>query len=336
MQRPTTRPLRSTTARAVAGATAFVVLLVAVVGLTVWRDSTVTAAAQNSPPSPPVTNPDADRFDNSPRVDARVPGAADLQVLPPGTTEVATVRPTVPEVLVRSVAPPGWDRSLAPVVRPSTPVPPRSAQDLERVRLPSAELPIVGRRVTDSGWSFSNPTRYVPAQPLRFGVVERQGGWVEIQLPVRPNGTTGWVRAAQLEVTTTTLGIEVSLDDRRLRVLDGDQVVMDVPVAIGQPSRPTPTGSFTVTDIVPSTDPAGSYGPVALALDGYSEALDDFPGENAMDSPNARAPVLALHGTNRPVSVGSATSNGCPRLFNDDVVRLAQLVPAGTPVRIWP
>ena len=143
-------------------------------------------------------------------------------------------------------------------------------------------------------------------------------------------------RRCSSEVTTTTLGIEVSLDARRLRVLDDGEVLMDVPVAVGQPSRPTPTGSFTVTDIVPSTDPAGSYGPIALALDGYSEALDDFPGENDMDSPDARAPVLALHGTNRPASVGAAASNGCPRLHNDDVVRLAQLAPAGTPVRIWP
>ena len=47
-------------------------------------------------------------------------------------------------------------------------------------------------------------------------------------------------------------------------------------------------------------------------------------------------PVLALHGTNRPASVGRAMSNGCPRLYNEDMLRLAELVPAGTPVRIWP
>ena len=45
---------------------------------------------------------------------------------------------------------------------------------------------------------------------------------------------------------------------------------------------------------------------------------------------------LALHGTNRPASVGRAQSNGCPRLFDEDVLRLAELVPAGTPVLIWP
>jgi len=277
------------------------------------------------------------RIANSPRDDAagsRV--RVDQQVLPAGISQIATVPDSVAELAVRATPPPGWDRSLSPVVRRSTPLPPRSALDLDRVTLPSAQEPIVGRAVTDDGWAFANPTGYTPPQPLRFGIVEQQGGWLEIQLPVRPNATTGWVRAARVEVTSTSLVVEVSLGERRLRVVDSGTVLMDVPIAIGRPSRPTPTGSFTVTDIVPSTDPAGSYGPVALALDGYSEVLDAFPGENATDSPDARAPVLALHGTNQPRSVGTAGSNGCPRLFNNDVVALARLVPAGTPVLIWP
>jgi len=330
-------------------------------GITVWSGGPGTAAAQEaelgvtaeqrsaSRPAPTAstdTNDAAEsagaveagtRTGNAPRDDAagsRVP--VDQRVLPVGTTQVATVPDVVAQLSVRSTPPPGWDRSLSPVVLRSTPLPPRSALDVERVTLPSEQEPIVGRAVTDAGWVFANPTGYSPPQPLRFGVVEQQGGWLEIQLPVRPNGTTGWVRAARVEVTSTSLGVEVSLSELRLRVVDSGTVLMDVPIAIGRPSRPTPTGSFTVTDIVPSTDPAGSYGPVALALDGYSEVLDTFPGENATESPDARAPVLALHGTNQPRSVGTAGSNGCPRLFNDDVVALARLVPAGTPVLIWP
>ena len=64
--------------------------------------------------------------------------------------------------------------------------------------------------------------------------------------------------------------------------------------------------------------------------------MDAFPSENAAGAPDETAPVLAIHGTNRPASVGQAASNGCPRLANADVLRLAQLAPAGTPVFIWP
>ena len=190
--------------------------------------------------------------------------------------------------------------------------------------------------VTADGWLFANPTAYRPPQPLVFGVVQRQGDWLEVQLPVRPNGTSGWLRAADVQVTSTTRSVQVSLSARRLRVVDSGAELMDVPAGVGRSATPTPTGTFTVTDLVPSTDPAGGYGPIALALDGYSEVMDTFASENAGDAPDADAPVLAIHGTNRPSSVGAAQSNGCPRLSNADVLRLAQLVPAGTPVQIWP
>ncbi len=259
-------------------------------------------------------------------------------VLAAGIRETATVRPSVRSVQVRTTPPPGWDEVLTPVVRAADldGDPGRSALDIDRVPLPGAGQPIAGRAVTPTGWSFTNPTAYQPPQPLVFGVVERQGDWVRVQLPVRPNGTTGWVRAADVVIATSTRSVEVSLAQRRLRVTDGARVLMDVPVAIGRADRPTPTGWFTVTDIVPSTDPTGSYGPVALALDGYSEVLDSFPSENGTTAPDADAPVLALHGTDDPASVGRAASNGCPRLYNTDVVELARLAPAGTPVRIWP
>jgi lipoprotein-anchoring transpeptidase ErfK/SrfK len=257
-------------------------------------------------------------------------------VLPAGTREVATVLPELGEVVVRRTPPVGWDRRLTPVVTPSGPEPPRSALDRERVALPNEQQAIVGRAVTPKGWVFTNPTSYTPPQPLVFGVVQRQGDWLEVQLPVRPNGTTGWIRSSRVTLSSTTMSVQVSLSERRLRVVDTGAVLLDVPAGIGRPATPTPTGTFTVTDVVPSANPAGGYGPVALALDGYSEVMDSFAGESGEDAPDATVPVLAVHGTNRPESVGQAQSNGCPRLYNDDMLRLAAMVPAGTPVQIWP
>lgn len=257
-------------------------------------------------------------------------------VLPAGTREVATVLPELGEVVVRRTPPVGWDRRLTPVVTPSGAEPPRSALDRDRVALPNEQQAIVGRAVTPKGWVFENPTSYRPPQPLVFGVVQRQGDWLEVQLPVRPNGTTGWIRSSRVTLSSTTMSVQVSLSERRLRVVDAGAVLVDVPAGIGRPATPTPTGTFTVTDVVPSANPAGGYGPVALALDGYSEVMDSFAGESGEDAPDATVPVLAVHGTNRPESVGQAQSNGCPRLYNDDMLRVAAMVPAGTPVQIWP
>jgi lipoprotein-anchoring transpeptidase ErfK/SrfK len=66
---------------------------------------------------------------------------------------------------------------------------------------------------------------------------------------------------------------------------------------------------------------------VALATDGYSEMIDEF--DNGV-------PVIALHGTNRPELVGQAVSNGCIRVPNEFIQQLADTVPRGAPVDIWP
>lgn len=298
--------------------------------------------------SAPTTTPPTSSTDRAPSTTtvAVNPAPADttagttprvrVEPLSAGTRQVAHVRPPVTSLRIQATAPPGWNDALSPVVAPSDPVPPRSGQDIGRAAIPSPAIPVNGRDVAAGGWSLANPSTYEPPQPLVLGVVERQGDWVQVQVPVRPNGTTGWVRLADVELTTTTRSIVVSLSQRTLRVVDGAQVLMDLPTAVGRAATPTPTGTFTVTDLVPSTDPAGPYGPIALALDGHSEALDAFPSDNAGDAPDAVAPVLAIHGTNRPASIGQATSNGCPRLLNDQILELARLAPAGTPVHIWP
>ncbi len=298
------------------------VSVVVVIGLTHGSDE----PGDTAPPAPSTTS--------APTTSTST--VVERTTLPPGTHELATALEGRDAVAVRAAPPRGWDRTLTPVVSAEGPEPPRTGADLQRVALPNPDQAIVGRAVTETGWVFSNPTAYQPPQPLVFGVVERQGDWVEVQLPVRPNGTTGWVSTDQVRVSATTMTVVVSLGERRLRVVDSGDPVFDVPAGIGRPTTPTPTGTFTVTDIVPSTDPAGSYGPVALALDGYSEVMDRFGSENAGSSPDANVPVLAIHGTNRPASVGAASSNGCVHLANDDMVALAQLVPAGTPVQIWP
>lgn len=43
----------------------------------------------------------------------------------------------------------------------------------------------------------------------------------------------------------------------------------------------------------------------------------------------------ALHGTNKPETIGHSVSHGCVRLRNDDIALLYQIVPMGTPVFIY-
>jgi lipoprotein-anchoring transpeptidase ErfK/SrfK len=41
-----------------------------------------------------------------------------------------------------------------------------------------------------------------------------------------------------------------------------------------------------------------------------------------------------VHGTNEPWTIGHAVSNGCIRMFNDDVIELYERAPLGTPVLV--
>jgi lipoprotein-anchoring transpeptidase ErfK/SrfK len=43
----------------------------------------------------------------------------------------------------------------------------------------------------------------------------------------------------------------------------------------------------------------------------------------------------ALHGTNKPETIGRSVSHGCVRLRNDDIAKLYEVVPIGTPVFIY-
>lgn len=83
------------------------------------------------------------------------------------------------------------------------------------------------------------------------------------------------------------------------------------PIAIGKPSTPTPTGKFTI--INKAINPGGPFGVrwLGLSKKGYG-----------------------IHGTNNPSSIGKAVSNGCIRMYNKDVLELANMVPIGTVVTI--
>jgi lipoprotein-anchoring transpeptidase ErfK/SrfK len=151
--------------------------------------------------------------------------------------------------------------------------------------------------------------------------------WLRVGIPTRPNGTTAWIRRADVEIRTHRVHVTISLGERRLRAWDGDTLLVDEPVVIGKSSTPTPPGRFFVNARIRHGNPGGAYGPWILSLSGFSEALDTFDGG---------LPELAIHGTNRPELIGQARSNGCIRVANDVIERLSGIVPLGTPVEVVP
>ena len=163
-------------------------------------------------------------------------------------------------------------------------------------------------------------------QPRTFLVVEKSPDWLKVLLPMRPNNSTGWIRAADVNLSDVPYEIRVSLGDHMLRMFKDGQEVLSSPVVIGAPNTPTPLGTFYITDPVDlKSNPNGAYGAYALGLSGYSEVLMTFNGGPGQ---------IAVHGTNNPSQVGQNISNGCVRVPNDIIVQIADQAPLGTPVII--
>lgn len=244
-----------------------------------------------------------------------------------GEVEVATAKADVSRVLVRSSPPDGWDdMPVRLTMDPPPPEPPSSAATAtDKVAIPTVGDPVVGRVATEDGWVFDNPGPFTPRQPFTMVVTERRGDWAKVQIPVRPNGTEGWVDVSQVDLSTNPYRVEVHLSDKELKAYNGAEEITSTKVVIGVEYTPTPTGAFYITDIVPQTSP--NFAPFALATNAYSETLDEF---------DTGVPVIALHGTASPEYIGTARSNGCIRIPNEIVQKLAETLPLGTPVYIWP
>jgi lipoprotein-anchoring transpeptidase ErfK/SrfK len=182
---------------------------------------------------------------------------------------------------------------------------------------------------------FKAPTAANPASRLAspnengaarvFLVTAKLPGWWRVLLPVKPNGSTGWVKADQVRASVTGYRIQVYRAAHRIRVYDRATLVMDEPVGIGTANTPTPGGRFYLMELLRPRDPNGPYGPYAFGLSGFSTSLDSFEG---------RKPVIGIHGTNQPQLLGTDVSHGCIRLANAAITRLATTLPLGTPVEI--
>ncbi len=149
--------------------------------------------------------------------------------------------------------------------------------------------------------------------------------WVQIRLPMRPNGRTGWVpRAALGALHTVRTQLVVSRRTLRATLYRSGRAVFRAPVGVGRPGLPTPAGHFYVRERLRIPGGHGAYGPLAFGTSAYSPKLTDWPGGG----------VVGIHGTNEPQAVPGRPSHGCVRMRNRDILRLGRLMPVGTPVLI--
>jgi lipoprotein-anchoring transpeptidase ErfK/SrfK len=135
--------------------------------------------------------------------------------------------------------------------------------------------------------------------------------------------TTG-MQPATGPQTEPDMRLEVNIAQRELYVYRGGQRVETHPVAVGSNEWPTPTGEWTIGQVI--------WNPRWVPPRDEEWARDEEEQEpGSPDNPLGRAQLVydipnSIHGTNAPQSLGQAVSHGSIRVSNEVAMDLARQV----------
>jgi hypothetical protein len=186
-------------------------------------------------------------------------------------------------------------------------------------RSPSAGAPAVGHLRL-----FTEDREFEVYLVLASEVARNGQVWLQVRIPGRPNGRTGWTQAddlGELQVVQTQLVV----DRKALRatLTKAGKVIWSSRIGVGKAATPTPPGRFYVRERLRNLGGSGIYGPWAFGTSAYSN-ISDWP----------RGGVVGIHGTNQPQLIPGRPSHGCIRVPNAKINQLARLMPIGTPIQI--
>jgi lipoprotein-anchoring transpeptidase ErfK/SrfK len=151
-----------------------------------------------------------------------------------------------------------------------------------------------------------------------------RGVWIKVRLPILPANRSGWVRRKALS-DWKEIGTRLVVDRRRLTatLYRRGKVVFRAPVGVGVSHWPTPRGEFFIRNqLYGFGNPV--YGPIAFGTSARSAVLTDWPGGG----------FIGIHGTNQPSIIPGRVSHGCIRMKNGHILRLAKLMPVGSPLTV--
>lgn len=106
--------------------------------------------------------------------------------------------------------------------------------------------------------------------------------------------------------------IKIDLDERKMRVYQGDKQIKEYLISGGKPSTPSPLGNWTIIH-------KDEWG------EGFGGGWLGF---------NVPWGMYGIHGTIHPWLIGENASEGCIRMNNKDLKELYKLIPVGTRVTI--
>lgn len=216
----------------------------------------------------------------------------------------------------------------------------------------------------ESGYAIRAPEgvsveRVAPADPVRqaANTSASQGGPAMSDAFQEYLDTFGWEKRVG-----AGLGVWVSVDEQRLRLIEGGEIVWDVPCATASAgtgsvsgSLQTPLGWHRVDSKFGDGAPWGQVFRSRVATKEIwkpgQDTKEDLvltrvlwldglePGKNQGKTGDgvlvdSKERCIYIHGTNGEDKIGTPSSHGCIRLLNDDVLLAFERIPLDTPVLI--
>jgi lipoprotein-anchoring transpeptidase ErfK/SrfK len=159
-------------------------------------------------------------------------------------------------------------------------------------------------------------------------VIADEPGWVQVLLPSRPNGSTGWLSTqdSTLTIRSTTDRIVIDRAAFRLTLYRDHQQIGTWSVGVGTAAAPTPAGRTFV--LASMTDAKQKFSPVILPLGIHSATFTTYGGGPG---------TTGIHGWPATDVFGRPSSDGCIRVPAEALTTLTNAiepVPIGTPVLI--
>lgn len=254
--------------------------------------------------------------------------SATVSLLTLSTQAIASPQPSISNPIIPTAkttktqtpkavpAQPSVTNTTAPVQTPTATVTPTTVPTAPTPPSPTATTPPATVPTPPTVLNTTNPT--TPAQT---------------PAATTPQPPTSNKTAAVTNNKVLATKLILNLKQRKVHVYHNDKVLVSYPVAIGKKGWETPTGKFTVIEMVQDPVwenpwngkivPSGPNGPIGERWIGFTK---DAKTRNA----------IGFHGTPkaRENLLGQAVSHGCVRMRNSDVKALFEIVEVGTPVLV--
>ncbi len=241
----------------------------------------------------------------------------------PGDLTLASTPTTAPVPTTSTTTTPGASTGSAGGPPPSVSLIARArGRQLAVYDTPGSAHPV---RELDNPWPAANDDPSVRVAQVLLVAGQQPAGWVKVLLPITPNGTDGYVRAADVSVSKVGYAIQVALTTRRMTVFNLGKVLWQGRVSVGAVATPTLEGQYSVRAIIKAPAAQASYGPYDLGLSSRTKEITGFSGADN---------EIAIHGTRDPAALGGAVTRGSIQMPNAEIKKLATQLPLGTPVYV--